>query len=70
MRRLKIKNVKNQLKTNLSQFGLNPLDWTLELCSKNKFKIINLNDENILFLGEFYAERQKIKWKQISLLSL
>jgi hypothetical protein len=61
-----------QLKNKLSQFGLSPNEWAIEL-KKNGFALIrNVSEENFCFIGQIQCleKSKKFDWKLITLASL
>lgn len=61
--------LKNNLKENLSLFGLCPFDWTIKNDSNhNQFLIENKDDKDFKFLG--YTDLNGTMWKSISLVSI
>jgi|GEM_PF-3032075 hypothetical protein len=56
-----------QLETiKLKQFGLNPMDWSLEKIKKNTFKIKHKEDSSFILKG-YFEDRS---WKKIWLFSI
>ncbi|MBX2996586.1 MAG: hypothetical protein KF681_17320 [Bdellovibrionaceae bacterium] len=59
--------IQNQLQQGLTQFGLNPGEWTLVAVSRTLFQIIHLHDEHFQFLGRCNGRGQ---WVKVELFSL
>ena len=57
-----------QLKQNLNQFGLNPLNWSLSFYQKNYVLITNTDENEFQFIGKINAA--KTNWEFIQLFNL
>ncbi len=52
--------------TKLKQFGLNPLDWSVQKMKNNIFKIRHKEDSSFILKGYF----ENKSWKKIWLISI
>lgn len=59
--------IQAQLQQGLTQFGLNPLEWTLVAVSRTLFQIVHQQDEHFQFLGRCNGQGQ---WLKVELFSL
>ena len=57
-----------ELKQNLNQFGLNPLNWSLNFYQKNYALITNTDENDFQFIGKINAARTN--WEFIQLFNL
>ncbi|MFZ3231926.1 MAG: hypothetical protein WA160_17090 [Pseudobdellovibrio sp.] len=60
----------DDLNTQLSDFGLQPEDWTLTLESDKKIKIKNKQEASFYFFGSIENQKGKSYWKNIQLANL
>ena len=60
--------IEEQLKQNLNQFGLNPLNWSLDFYQKNYFLITNTDENDFQFIGKINAT--KTNWEFIQLFNI
>lgn len=60
----------NDLTSQLSQFGLQPADWSLVSEQNNQIRIQNKFDASFYFLGSVQNLNGKRQWKNIQLISL
>jgi hypothetical protein len=67
-------NTKNQtlkkLHSELSKFGLNPSEWTLEYVESLRYLIRHNLDESFALYGRLEFKNQKPTWKSIDLMTL
>lgn len=54
----------------LSQFGLNPTDWSLVRQAKNRYQIKAIHDRNFSFHGVTQVKKGKVRWQKLELISL
>lgn len=68
----KISGQHTQLQTGLSQFGLRPKDWIIELGVNDLLLIRNKSEESFCFVGKVKTSKkpQKLDWQFITLASL
>ncbi|UOF02881.1 hypothetical protein [Bdellovibrio reynosensis] len=59
-----------KLQSSLSDFGLNPYEWSLERIHSLAYLLINNVDENFKLYGHLEYREQKPKWKEMEILSL
>ena len=52
----------------LIEFGLDPIDWSLQILEKNRIRISHRSEQGFEFLG--FLTPRKEKWVKIELLSL
>ncbi len=57
-----------QLKQKLNQFGLNPIDWSLNFYQKNYALITNTEENDFQFIGKINAA--KTNWEFIQLFNI
>lgn len=70
MKLIKGKINMNQLNKQLSEFGLNPVDWCLKCKSKKtEFDIIYKHDNSFRFKG-ILKSKSKESWDRIELISI
>lgn len=60
----------NFLKHQLSQFGLNPGDWSLVKQAGNRYQIKAVHDQSFTFQGTTKIKKGKIGWQKLELVSL
>ena len=58
------------LKSQLSQFGLNPNDWSIVKQKENRYQITARNDKSFSFTGITKQKLGKKVWQKIELISL
>lgn len=58
------------LQMGLTQFGLNPAEWTLHKVSALKFVLQNKMDKNFLMRGNLEYKNKKAQWRSMELVSL
>ena len=61
---------KNDLNSQLSQFGLQPTEWSLLNEQNDQIIIQNKFDDSFYFIGSVQNLDGKQKWKNIQLVSL
>jgi len=59
-----------KLTTQLSQYGLNPSEWTLHQEDSGLYAIQSKQDQNFTFAGKTKKQGSAIKWEKIELLSI
>ncbi len=64
-----IENI-NELSRQLSQFGLQPKEWSLVSEQNNQIRIQNKLDDSFCFLGSVQNLNGKHQWKNIQLSSI
>jgi hypothetical protein len=52
----------------LIEFGLDPIDWSLQILEKNRIRISHRSEQGFEFLGFLAPKNQK--WAKLELLSL
>jgi len=62
------KNQYQELKSQLSQFGLNPDDWRLKQEKSNQFLIFNHEDSSFKLVGLTSSKTKVQKWECIHIL--
>lgn len=58
------------LQGQLTQFGLNPSDWSLVRQAKNRYYIQAKEDKNFTFAGLTKIKNGKLSWQKLELISL
>lgn len=58
------------LQGQLTQFGLNPNDWSLVRQAKNRYHIQAKTDKNFAFAGLTQIKKGKLAWQKLELISL
>lgn len=58
------------LQQGLTQFGLNPIEWSIIKNTSNSYYLVNNDDPQFQLLGSIQIKQQKAKWKNIQLLSI
>ncbi len=66
----KQQNVLLKLQTDLSKFGLNPTEWTLEKVQNVTYLIRNKLDESFALYGKLELKKNAPTWKSIDLVAL
>ncbi|WP_413582379.1 hypothetical protein [Bdellovibrio sp. HCB288] len=59
-----------KLQTDLSQFGLNPTEWTLEKVQALTYLIRNKLDKSFALSGTLQFKNRTPAWKSIALVAL
>ncbi|WP_413585087.1 hypothetical protein [Bdellovibrio sp. HCB274] len=59
-----------KLQTELSHFGLNPTEWTLEKVQTWSYVIRNKIDKSFALYGKLQSNRKTPTWKSIDLVAL
>lgn len=59
-----------KLQTDLSKFGLNPAEWTLEKVQSVSYLIRNKLDRSFAFYGRLELKKNIPTWKSIDLVAL
>ncbi|WP_413575549.1 hypothetical protein ACLVWU_14505 [Bdellovibrio sp. HCB290] len=59
-----------KLQTELSQFGLNPTEWTLEKIQSLTYLIKNKFDDSFALCGKLEFKNKTPAWKSIDLVAL
>lgn len=58
------------LQSQLSQFGLNPLEWSLRKVHALRFILENTQDENFKIEAQLTYKNQKLQWQSLEVISL
>lgn len=63
----KEQKIRLQLQEGLNQFGLNPMDWTIQIQKNDFAQLINKKDQSFQFRGEL---NKNGSWSKMQLFSL
>jgi hypothetical protein len=58
------------LTTQLSYFGLNPSEWSIERLNALKYLVQNKADRSFSFFGQLEYRKKKPTWKSLDLISI
>jgi hypothetical protein len=59
-----------KLQQDLTNFGLNPAEWSLKSLNKSYFRILHKTDSGFSFLGHLDRKEAKPRWKKLELFSI
>lgn len=59
-----------ELHSDLSKFGLNPLEWRILAENRKTYRIESKKDRNFVFLGQTTRNGPRVQWKKLQLISL
>lgn len=59
-----------KLQTDLTNFGLNPTEWTIQKIRSTLFRVQNNSDQSFSFVGQLEYHNRRPRWKKLILISL